>query len=306
MTEISLDIDTNQRKGLGPVPMQHHKTSCSWYAWQSNIPNSFQNPCTKTSSKTEPSDRFNYRIDRLVNSKKILSDSIKKSCYSDSIRKVGNDERNIVPVGEARNYNTFAFSQHDNRHKIKLPAKKHGVDKNIVIQSKSDNVSDTLSWTNTTLPDIESSNNKARQRAFTSSAAYRNPNRREAEIEIQKIDFRRFPKSHNFSQRKNFQNYKNANQKSPILTHDMTFNSKNDNYLKPKSELMSLQNLVQPQNYSGASIPSRDKIRSQSRGDAVVRNKKQEKNQQPWSYAFNLKTHSALIEKNTKYACFRF
>ena len=100
MTEISLDIDTNQRKGLGPVPMQHHKTSCSWYAWQSNIPNSFQNPCTKTSSKTEPSDRFNYRIDRLVNSKKILSDSIKKSCYSDSIRKVGNDERNIVPVGE--------------------------------------------------------------------------------------------------------------------------------------------------------------------------------------------------------------
>lgn len=304
MTEISLDIDTNQRKGLGPVPMQHHKTSCSWYAWQSNIPNSFQNPFTKSALKTEPSDRFHYRIDRLVNSKKILSDSIKKSCYNDSL--VGNDERNIVPVGEARNYNTFAFSQHDNRHKIKLPAKKHGVDQNIVIQSKSDNVSDTLSWTNSktsVLPNIESSNNKTRQRAFTSSAVYRNP-RRDAEHTNKngiRNDFRRFPKSHNFSQKTSFDNYKNLNEISPILTHDMSFNSKNDNYLKPKSELMSLQNLVQPQNYSGASIPSRDRIRN--RGDVVQKNRE---NKQPWSYAFNLKTHSALIEKNTKYACFRF
>lgn len=296
MTEISLDIDTNQRKGKGPVPMQHHKTSCSWYAWQKNIPNSFQMPCIKTLQKTEPSDQFHYRINRVKNNKEILSKSIKKSCYENG-NKNGNvlNERNIVPGGEARDYNTFAFSQHDNRHKIQLPAKKHGVKENIVIQSKSDNVSDTLSWTNSCLPNIEATGNQNRQRSYTSSQIHRKAN-------TKRTDFRRFPKSHDFSQRSQFERYSNFKEKSPIVAHDV--NSSKDNYLKPKSELISLQNLVQPQNYSGASIPSRDKIRS--RGDTAGSSRNINSEKLPWSYAYNLKSHSAKIGQNTKYACFRF
>ena len=57
-----------------------------------------------------------------------------------------------MPGGEARDYNIYTFSQHDNRHKIRLPAKKthkeYIKDMKILNQSKSANVSETLNWDN--------------------------------------------------------------------------------------------------------------------------------------------------------------
>merc|ERR1712226_259240 len=63
------------------------------------------------------------------------------------------NKRSLVPGGEARDFSIYTFSQHDNRHKINLPAKKHKLSENVKLQSKSCNVSKTLNWEyNGTIP----------------------------------------------------------------------------------------------------------------------------------------------------------
>lgn len=285
----------------------HHHTSCQWYDWR----NKAEAVPLKRSS-TLPSYIFETRNQRLVGTTKIRHTSIQASCKANSRQadtSAVTAKRAVVPSGEARDYNLFAFSQHDNRHKIKLPAKKTELRDDILQQSKSANVSQTLNWDYDNPANEDGFNYFHYQRKENLPSYYRKVDDvNNSEFVVGKKEmgrYRRFPKFHNDSLDK-YTTLQTENQKNCILNHDSSYSSKNENTLKDNGKnLISLQYLAQPQFYTGSSKvharqPSTSQLKARklkSAGDVK---------RPSWHYSYHPKTNSRHVMNSTKNACYRF
>lgn len=242
MAEVAcfVHVDAIQHK-THTTPANHHQASCKWYNW-----NSFPEKIPAVKNKPIPSDIFEHRSQRLMDRKKIHKDSIKLSCKANEAQiksatdannnhinlltssqrpqstftcdsKILLNQRTLVPGGEARDYNIYAFSQHDNRHKICLPAKKHHQNENskILQQHKSSNVTETLNWDHKNPGNPDGFNNVYYQRRENiPSYLSKDISNQKAKIDdvncfgpvgVPNKRFPRFPKVHNDSREKYLQ-----------------------------------------------------------------------------------------------------
>jgi len=274
---------------------KHHKTSCNWYNWRSKT-----NHIPRVKSRPSPSDTFEYRNNRLVNTKSLQYQGVKDSCNANWEGDILS-KRTAVPGGEARDYNIYTFSQHDNRHKIELPAKKTELSRNVLNQSSSANVTETLNWSHHNQPSNQKERYQRRENLpsyYTQVDDFRNQAMTTSgPRSVSAARYRRFPKTHDDGLDK-FSKFTAENEKNCILNHDVSFNKKGGNKLLDKKELMRLQSLCQPQYYTGSKNVH---ARGEPQRSAPVKDKNQE-----WNYSFHTHTHSSKVGDNTKYACYRF
>lgn len=309
---------------------KHHKTSCNWYDWQSKSNHITHIP--KPKQITAPSDLFEYRNNRLVNTKSLQNRGIKDSCLSNWEGDILS-KRTVVPGGEARDYNIYAFSQHDNRHKICLPAKKtdlcntnipnspHIHNVKVLNQARSANVTETLNWDHKN-PGNNDGFNRFHYQRKTADNEIENflaPGKSKKE-KLDLAKHRRFPKTHDDSLEK-FSIFTKENETNCILNHSHHHYGANNQSVPraqtvlDKKDLINLQSLCQPQFYTGSKLVNARAAQppkllpGRKQGPASSSRKSQSAigtMNSGWNYSFHTHTHSKRVGDSTRNACYRF